>query len=585
MWKTWLHLFRVESALALQETTTKITTTETQEGIQILGIDLWIVLTILGFIAFVVIPMLFRRRRRRREPTEQTSEIERAREEQQRSKTKSKEVRALRRDIIKAILFIMGIYFLFHWSMFHWYLGDLGVDTQYLDIFSVGDLVLLLAIGIHGISKILGRVAIRGTEKDPVTGKGKQYNILLGEYEELNPTKLKKIYAVYQRETNGQNTVLYKSILAMEATESENTEITESEPFSLPEPPALQSGEFAVTYEIMGSLQQSVYPKEKLSFLKKLSPYDLKGLIDAGNAIILQQEGVDAYVASPITHYLRTYMPVYGYDIETIETTCKYIKELPREKDEGIAFGGFRLYLCDVKQYDTEKIILVLRDTFENSFDFGAVDEVDSTYLPLPMKYTDLDWIKIGVTRVQLTPEIEEFVHPRVWNLPKRLNLDRHFLDMIRRLPRGLTQGIRCNIFGIDSACLLNYAVSFASCPTNSPSHFNRYNHKIINDRRKRQSVLKNISLGFVLLSGIDPCGICRLAELEQIGVYGVKIVGRNYSTKKKVKDIKFLKAVLTYMKENQVKSLEGFKSFVQDKFRQVYKMDCGNLCYYPNEV
>jgi len=166
---------------------------------------------------------------------------------------------------------------------------------------------------------------------------------------------------------------------------------------------------------------------------------------------------------------------------------------------------------------------------------------------------------------------VNEILHGQIWNLPKRLNFDRHLLNGIRRLPSNLTQRLKANIFGIDSACLLNYEISLVSDSTDL-------------DKKRRQAILKNISSGFNLLSGVDTCGVCKLAEFENIGVYGVKIVGRNYSTLKKINDTRFLKTVLSYLATNHPDTKE-FYTFVRMTFKQIYKMDCGDLCYYPDGI
>jgi putative protease len=164
---------------------------------------------------------------------------------------------------------------------------------------------------------------------------------------------------------------------------------------------------------------------------------------------------------------------------------------------------------------------------------------------------------------------VNEILHGQLWNLPKRLNLDRHLLNLIRRLPRKLTQELKASILGIDSPCLLNYGISLLPAPIDL-------------NRRQKSSILKNISFGFNLLSGIDTCGVCRLGELEKMGVYGVKIVGRNYSTLKKLNDIRFLKTTLSYLTTNQPDTKDLY-AFVKKTFLHIYRMKCGELCYYPD--
>lgn len=163
---------------------------------------------------------------------------------------------------------------------------------------------------------------------------------------------------------------------------------------------------------------------------------------------------------------------------------------------------------------------------------------------------------------------VNEIIHPKAWDLPKRLNFDRHLLNIIRRLPPKLSRNIKAGVFGIDSACLLNYDVSFDVAANVG--------------KKTSKKILNNISSNFNLLSGVDACGACRLSELKNAGIYAVKIVGRNYSTEKKIQDTRFIKTVLTHIEEHNLTRNE-FMVFTRNAFRQVYKMKCAHLCYYPD--
>ena len=61
-----------------------------------------------------------------------------------------------------------------------------------------------------------------------------------------------------------------------------------------------------------------------------------------------------------------------------------------------------------------------------------------------------------------------------------------------------------------------------------------------------------------------------------------VKIVGRNYSSQKKIKDIEFIKSILDYLKQNSRLSEKKFRSYVEHTFKKIYKIKCKQLCYYP---
>jgi len=160
---------------------------------------------------------------------------------------------------------------------------------------------------------------------------------------------------------------------------------------------------------------------------------------------------------------------------------------------------------------------------------------------------------------------VNEILHPFLWNFFKKLNFDRHLLELIRRLPYNLSSRMKSNISGIDSACLLNYNISLIS-------------DKL--PQKEASFICKAISRSFNLLSGADPCGVCDLYRLKKIGINSVKIVGRNYLTSKKVKDVRFLKKILLYLEQSPHISEEEFKAKVKAEYKNTYKMYCNNLCY-----
>ncbi len=160
---------------------------------------------------------------------------------------------------------------------------------------------------------------------------------------------------------------------------------------------------------------------------------------------------------------------------------------------------------------------------------------------------------------------VNEILHPYAWGASKRMNLDHYLLESIRRLPRRLSARLKGSIFGVDSACLLNYKVS--SVPENIP-------------RKDKQDIINSVSASFNLLSGADTCGACDLYRLKKIGIYSLKIVGRNYPTSKKIRDVKFLKSSLLYLENNPLISEEEFKKQIKLKYKDVYKTSCKETCY-----
>jgi U32 family peptidase len=148
---------------------------------------------------------------------------------------------------------------------------------------------------------------------------------------------------------------------------------------------------------------------------------------------------------------------------------------------------------------------------------------------------------------------VNEVIYPHVWDFLKKMHADGFLLRLMRKLPRALSSRIKNNFAGIDSACLLNYTVT----PGNDA-----------------------VSGSFNLLAGVDPCGACDIYRLAQIGIHSIKIVGRNYSTAKKVNDVRFLKALLRQLEQEPRMPEEDFRAQARAAYRNIYKTPCDDLCY-----
>jgi len=78
------------------------------------------------------------------------------------------------------------------------------------------------------------------------------------------------------------------------------------------------------------------------------------------------------------------------------------------------------------------------------------------------------------------------------------------------------------------------------------------------------------------------PCGACALYEFSQIGLHGVKIVGRQNAKTKKINDVIFLRTLIDYLSENPGK--EEFRKFSRKLYQETYKWPCLVFkCYYPS--
>jgi len=78
------------------------------------------------------------------------------------------------------------------------------------------------------------------------------------------------------------------------------------------------------------------------------------------------------------------------------------------------------------------------------------------------------------------------------------------------------------------------------------------------------------------------PCGACALHEFHEIGIYGVKIVGRENAKSKKVKDTRFLKTLIHLLEEGVGR--KTFREKARQLYRETYKWPCIIFkCYYPS--
>lgn len=78
------------------------------------------------------------------------------------------------------------------------------------------------------------------------------------------------------------------------------------------------------------------------------------------------------------------------------------------------------------------------------------------------------------------------------------------------------------------------------------------------------------------------PCGACALYEFREMGIYGVKIVGRENAKSKKIKDTQFLKTVKDFLNNGLEK--KAFREKVRKLYQETYKRPCIIFkCYYPS--
>jgi len=158
---------------------------------------------------------------------------------------------------------------------------------------------------------------------------------------------------------------------------------------------------------------------------------------------------------------------------------------------------------------------------------------------------------------------VNEIIYPNFGQFLKKAKFDYFISKALKKIPRKFSeQLIKKDILGSTSACHLNYDVSSL--------------------RGINKKAEKNIESNFGLKYFPNHCGACALYDFKKIGINAVKIVGRQNPTKKKVKDVKFLRTLLNYLGQNPDR--KSFHRKCKKEFSKVCGFKCDDSqCYYPH--
>lgn len=153
------------------------------------------------------------------------------------------------------------------------------------------------------------------------------------------------------------------------------------------------------------------------------------------------------------------------------------------------------------------------------------------------------------------------------------LNSKCHNVDGLCTFHHGLAEVVnREEAKEYRNGCMVSYDIHLAS-PVYSDAEMLRIAPNI---SQERQHLWKRAHIDS------RPCGACALYDFQDMGIYGVKIVGRKNSTKKKAVDINFIKACLDFLsskKPGRVEYIERTQRLYQD----TYGYPCRSyMCYYP---
>ncbi len=200
--------------------------------------------------------------------------------------------------------------------------------------------------------------------------------------------------------------------------------------------------------------------------------------------------------------------------------------------------------------------------------------------------------INISTVRTVLNSETIDFFKSQG---AKRITLPRHIsLDEIRQIVLK-NPDMHFEVFvlndgckNIDGFCTFHHGVEelktkepeFAFKTT--PCHYNYdINNENFRNRRFAFCAIRKIKESFQIYLSLKPCAACCLFDFIKWGVYGVKIAGRQHPKESRIKDIQFIKTLLTYLDKQEMCTRGKYTEFAKELFWEIYKVKCNQCCYY----
>ena len=122
------------------------------------------------------------------------------------------------------------------------------------------------------------------------------------------------------------------------------------------------------------------------------------------------------------------------------------------------------------------------------------------------------------------------------------------------------------------NACMLPYSMEVFSDNPETASMLSEQKEKILS----RQKVWEKVHVDD------HPCGVCAMFELKEMGIKSLKIVGRGNPIERKLKDITFLKSLVTVLDSGV--SRDDFRNKSQSLYKETYDRPCReHMCYFPS--
>lgn len=180
-----------------------------------------------------------------------------------------------------------------------------------------------------------------------------------------------------------------------------------------------------------------------------------------------------------------------------------------------------------------------------------------------------------------------------------RVHLDRHLtIEEIENLMKNIPPYMETSVFILNSRCpnidglctfdhLVGKGVAFKN-PCMLPyeitvsTQYNKYESREKQEFKERvacerQHVWEEIHMDS------RPCGACALYFFDKIGVTSVKIVGRGNSKIKKIVDVRFIRTLIDFLR-NEKLGFKEFSTLAKTLYTNTYGLPCRVImCYYPD--
>jgi collagenase-like PrtC family protease len=122
------------------------------------------------------------------------------------------------------------------------------------------------------------------------------------------------------------------------------------------------------------------------------------------------------------------------------------------------------------------------------------------------------------------------------------------------------------------NACMLPYSVEI----------FSENSEAAIISPEKKENILSRQKVWEKVHVDDHPCGACAMYEFNEMGIKSLKIVGRGNSMERKLKDIIFLKRLVTVLDSGV--SRDDFRNKSQSLYKETYNRPCReHMCYFPS--